>query len=240
MASFPNAVKSFTTKNIGDVVQPADINDLQDEVNAIEAGYINGTAPLNAANSTLANLSVSGGSTFAGNVTLNGALSASNSTVTNLTISGTLTLSALPHCILRNAATQSIGDGAWTGMSFDTEDEDVGAMHSTASNSSRVTITSTGIYRLTATVYFNANSSGLRGLRFAKNDVTLLPTAAFAQGISVNGVGNGMCISALHRFSTSGDWVTAQAFQNSGGNLNISDSTAAHLMTSFAVEKAVY
>lgn len=70
MASFPNSVKSFTTKNAGDVIQPADVNDLQDEVNAIEAGYINGTAPLNSSHSTLAALSVTGNSTLASSVTL--------------------------------------------------------------------------------------------------------------------------------------------------------------------------
>jgi hypothetical protein len=37
MASFPGSVKSFTTRNAGDVIQPAHINDLQDEVNAVQA-----------------------------------------------------------------------------------------------------------------------------------------------------------------------------------------------------------
>jgi hypothetical protein len=43
-ASYPGAVKTFTTKNAGDAIQPADVNDLQDEVNAIEAGLLNGLA----------------------------------------------------------------------------------------------------------------------------------------------------------------------------------------------------
>jgi hypothetical protein len=71
MATFPGAVKTFTTKNAGDVIQPADVNDLQDEVNAIEDGYLNGKAPLNSSNSTVRALSVTGGSTFAGNLVLN-------------------------------------------------------------------------------------------------------------------------------------------------------------------------
>lgn len=37
MASFPTSAKSFTTRNAGDIIQPAHVNDLQDEVNAIEA-----------------------------------------------------------------------------------------------------------------------------------------------------------------------------------------------------------
>lgn len=80
MAQYPTAVKSFTSKSTSDVVQAAHVNDLQDEVNAIEAGLLNGTAPLNSSNSTVANLSVTGGSTL-GNLTL------SSLTVSNLQVS---------------------------------------------------------------------------------------------------------------------------------------------------------
>ena len=37
-ASYPSSIKSFTTKATDDTIQPADVNDLQDEVNAIESG----------------------------------------------------------------------------------------------------------------------------------------------------------------------------------------------------------
>lgn len=43
MSSFPTTVKTFTTKVAADTIQPAHINDLQDEVAAIESGLINGT-----------------------------------------------------------------------------------------------------------------------------------------------------------------------------------------------------
>src|SRR5438093_12834557 len=51
-ASFPTSAKTFTSRNSGDVIQPAHVNDLQDEVNAIETGLLNKTAQL-ALNSTL-------------------------------------------------------------------------------------------------------------------------------------------------------------------------------------------
>jgi len=104
MASYPTAVKVFTTKNAGDTIQAADVDDLQDEVNAIEAGILNGTAPLNVSNSTLANLSVPGGSSlttlqvtgassFAGAVTFNAAATfAAGVTTSNVTIGGQLRL----------------------------------------------------------------------------------------------------------------------------------------------------
>src|SRR6266571_1909025 len=43
-ASYPTSAKIFTSRNAGDIVQPAHVNDLQDEVNAIESGLLNGIA----------------------------------------------------------------------------------------------------------------------------------------------------------------------------------------------------
>lgn len=70
MASYPNSVKTFTTKNAGDIVQPADINDPQDEINAMQDGLLNGTARLNSSNSTMVHLSVTAGMEVVGNSTL--------------------------------------------------------------------------------------------------------------------------------------------------------------------------
>jgi hypothetical protein len=42
VASYPTSVKTFTTKASNDVIQPAHINDLQDEVVAIEGALLNG------------------------------------------------------------------------------------------------------------------------------------------------------------------------------------------------------
>lgn len=92
-ASYPTSIKSFTTKNAGDTIQPAHINDLQDEVAALEGGLLNGTAPLNSSRSTLASLSVSGGSTLAslqvtGNSTIAGTLTVATIISTSITPGG--------------------------------------------------------------------------------------------------------------------------------------------------------
>jgi len=41
-ASYPTSVKTFSTKATNDVIQAAHVNDLQDEVTAIETGLLNG------------------------------------------------------------------------------------------------------------------------------------------------------------------------------------------------------
>lgn len=43
-ASYPSSVKSFTTKATTDTIQAAHVNDLQDEVTAVENGLLNGLA----------------------------------------------------------------------------------------------------------------------------------------------------------------------------------------------------
>jgi hypothetical protein len=41
-ASYPGSAKTFVSRNAGDVIQPAHVNDLQDEVNAIETALVAG------------------------------------------------------------------------------------------------------------------------------------------------------------------------------------------------------
>lgn len=82
MAEFPTSAKVFSARSNGQVVDASHINDLQDEVNAISDGYLNASARLNSSNSTVANLSVTGGSTFAGKIAGSSGLSiAGNSTL---------------------------------------------------------------------------------------------------------------------------------------------------------------
>lgn len=61
MASYPGAVKTFTSKSdgAGNRIFAAHINDLQDEVTAIEDGLLNGSAPINGSNATFPRVTVS-------------------------------------------------------------------------------------------------------------------------------------------------------------------------------------
>lgn len=72
MASFPTSAKTFTTKSAAQTIASAHMNDVQDEVNAIEVGYLQGSARLNSSHSTMVALSVSGGSTILGDLTARG------------------------------------------------------------------------------------------------------------------------------------------------------------------------
>ena len=55
-ASYPGAVKTFASRSAGQTIDASHVNDLQDEVAAIEDGLLNGTASLISSNTTVQNL----------------------------------------------------------------------------------------------------------------------------------------------------------------------------------------
>lgn len=61
MANYPSAVSAFGSVSGGQTIQPADVNDLRREIEAIEGGLLNGTARLNSSATSVVSLSVTGG-----------------------------------------------------------------------------------------------------------------------------------------------------------------------------------
>jgi hypothetical protein len=125
-ASYPTAVKTFTTKNTGDAIQAAHINDLQDEVSAIEGGLLGGTAPLHSSNSTLANLSVLGGSTLAslqvsGDSTITGTLTVQ--TIVSTSVSPSAVTSAVR--VTSSGVTQFANASTQTRLAMDVKEYDL-------------------------------------------------------------------------------------------------------------------
>lgn len=82
MASFPGTNKTFAARSNGQVIDAAHVGDLQDEVAAIEDGYLNGTARLNSSGSTMVSLNVTGSMTIASAPVAMTLLRASNGTTT--------------------------------------------------------------------------------------------------------------------------------------------------------------
>ena len=78
-------------------------------------------------------------------------------------------------CLLTNAASQSIAYNTATALTFDTERIDTDAYHSTATNTSRITIPAgkAGKYLITWRVTWAYNTSGDRGYYLYKNGTVL-------------------------------------------------------------------
>ena len=237
MANYPTSDPSFSAKSPGGQIQAAHINALQDEVVAIGAA-LRGTAQhsYTTANSVVAssNLSIGGNSTLGGGLQVNGGSSLTTLSVSGAsTLAGALTLSGQARCLLTHSTKTDLASGVFTGLNWDTETVDVGAMHSTAVNSSRITIAVDGTYLISVTVPFNTNSSGTRGIRVMKNDAT--EVAGSRSMHAANPTAGTMTAVQSQTWVplVATDYLTVQAIQESGSTGSVSTAAAA----SFAVAR---
>ena len=118
-------------------------------------------------------------------------------------------------CRVRNSVAQSLANNTDTFLTFDTEDFDNDSMHSTASNTDRITIQTAGLYFVLGHILFDTNATGVRKLSIYVNGALyeiqqVSAGSAYETGLNVSAFRN--CIAT--------DYFQAQAFQNSGGALN--------------------
>lgn len=128
-----------------------------------------------------------------------------------------------PRCRLTKSTTQSIANNTTTSVTFDTEAFDDGGMHSTTTNTSRVTIPTggDGTYLVGAHVEFAANATGHRTLLITVNGTS---TQTTVRENSVSGtLETRLACSSLVQL-VAGDYVEARVVQTSGGSLNVAAS----------------
>ena len=196
MPSYPDSVKSFVSKVSGGNIDPAHVNDLQDEVNAVEAGLLNGTARLNSSGSTLGSLSVTGGSTLA-----------------TLNVTGGSTFSVRPTAPPPDMAlvfldsTVTIGSSLASTVRWLAQDVAINSsIHSTATNPERLTPQSTGLYLAEAQLTIAFNSTGFRLIDLIDSSAN-----AFARCLASSGVdGHTLNVSGYKRFDVTGGYVSAR------------------------------
>ncbi len=147
----------------------------------------------------------------------------------------TLSSATQPRAVAFNSAVQSVADSTLTVLTLDSEDVDVGGMHSTSANTSRLTVPAgaAGFYYVFGQSSFAANATGVRGLELFKNGATAL---AFSQQIST-GAGPIAAFSVLWAGALiATDYVELRAYQNSGGALNIGNATREYASALTAVK----
>lgn len=103
-------------------------------------------------------------------------------------------------------------------LTFNTEDFDTANMHSTSSNTGRLTAPVAGVYFMHAEGHFGNNAVGYRRLELRLDGATTISTTQIAP--SGGAVGTNMAVSTMYSLSA-GAYVECWAFQNSGGNLDI-------------------
>lgn len=224
MANFPNSVTSFPTRSAGQTITASFFNDPQDEIAAIEDGYLNGTARLNSSNSTVANLSVTGGSTFATLSITGGSTFGALSVTGNSTIAGTVAFTGQPCCACVHSSSQVISTGAEVAVTFDTELFDIGGVHSTSSNPTQFKFPTSGVYYMQGAVQFNAASAGDRYCYWRINGSSAVGTSVedAAEGSSAF---TGLQAWGVYQAASSGEYVELMVFTANAGNLNVGSGT---------------
>ena len=102
----------------------------------------------------------------------------------------------------------------WVTHPFNSERWDPDGMHDNATNNSRITISTSGKYRIFGTINFGASGTGYRGVRIRKNGSTVIAQSFEADsnyGSSYNFVLNVVGSDDL----TSGDYLELQYFAGS-------------------------
>jgi hypothetical protein len=126
--------------------------------------------------------------------------------------------STRPHCRVYNSASLTISNNTRTAVTFNSERVDVGGMHSTSSNTSRITITDAGFYLISGSVEWAANATGHRNCEIRLNGTTLIAISADSV---VGATTHQQSVSTLYQLAAA-DYIEMTVFQLSGGNLNLS------------------
>lgn len=117
----------------------------------------------------------------------------------------------------KNSAVIAVATSTWTSLTFDGEDFDAQTMHSTSSNTGRLTAPVSGIYLVGANLQFAANTTGLRSVKLLQNGVTEI--GANSKAAAASGTTYLNLVTTV--YLVSGNYVEVQAYQTSGGSLNV-------------------
>ena len=228
MANYPSADPSFSAKSAGQTIASAHVNALQEEVVAIGAA-LRGTLQHDVTLAAAKSLNVGGNSTFSGAAVFSSGVTVSSGGLTvstgnvslgqNLQVTGTSTFTGavtfstivnaqVPSVRLSLGADLAVAQATWTSPGWVVQDWSVGGMHSTASNSSRITFAhSTGVYAVGANMLINnpVNNARVR-MRLRYNDST---GVSQQNGISFSGSTDwSQSVTGFVRAADTSDYVT--------------------------------
>jgi len=104
---------------------------------------------------------------------------------------------------------------------FDGEEYDPDELHSLVGNTDRITIIVPGVYTLSAWGVWDVNDTGTERLRITVNNVAV---AGQSVNTSVQTIALDISVSREHLMAA-GDIVRLEAYQTSGGDLNLDTAT---------------
>jgi hypothetical protein len=123
----------------------------------------------------------------------------------------------LPAVRVTNSGDEATSDGVYATMTFNTSQYDNAAMHSSSTNTSRLTARTTGVYDISGQVAWTGNAVGTRELIIMKNGAAFIGRSSIAAN-TTSVVEQQVSAQVDLR---AGEYVELLARQNSGGQLNV-------------------
>lgn len=121
-----------------------------------------------------------------------------------------------PMCRVYRTTTQVITNSSNTALTFDAEEFDTASMHSTVTNTSRITIPVTGIYQIGGNVLWEGSATGARSLFLLVDSSDIIQ---FANNPGAAG-GQSQQVTTMVNLSAS-QYVELYVAQFSGGDLDV-------------------
>lgn len=123
-----------------------------------------------------------------------------------------------PICSVTHSVVQAINNNVYTAQLFDTDLTDTDLMHSTSSNTDRITVVKAGLYMVIPKAHYIANATNQRACKLTLNGVDVAGSVTVAnncgtQGTSILGP------TQLLQLAVN-DILRMLVWQNSGGALN--------------------
>jgi hypothetical protein len=104
-------------------------------------------------------------------------------------VQGYVDLATQPRCVAYNSGTQTVTAGNTTALTLDSEDVDVGSMHSTSANTSRLTVPTggDGFYEITGKSVAQITGNATKAeLSIKKNGTTFLDNSVWFSAANLN------------------------------------------------------
>jgi hypothetical protein len=129
-------------------------------------------------------------------------------------------------CRVWSSMTTSTNSSTWYLATHDNENYDTNSLHSTSVNTGRITIATTGYYRITASMAWAGNAAGLRSVQIRLNDSSTDGSTGTGLAITTVGCNNGGAVATVQCVTseslTAGDYVTMYGWQNGGNGIALS------------------
>src|ERR1051325_4580501 len=118
-----------------------------------------------------------------------------------------------------NNANLAVANNTITTLTFNSERYDYTTpLHSTSSNTDRLTFPYAGKWRVGTCAKFAANATGVRGLLIYKNGTEII---GYSLTANAGGTYPSILTATADWSFAANDYATAKAFQTSGGSLNV-------------------